>query len=396
MHQPFVTFEYAGKECGPRLKAGKYIGFIRYEGITIEILPKLFNVDQADEAFRHLLWWLHYCRNIRFPFTDLLSDAERVDDFPEALIGYFARDAYSLVTTQPYHQYEETTEVLPYLRGRLNTQEYIRESLSRGYWQQLVCDHEPFLYNNRLNQIIKYVTRRLSGLCRFPDTYRWLEKILFALDEVDDVPVNARDCDRIHLSRFYAEYEICLDMCRFFLADSYLNRQEAHQRHFCFLLPMEYVFEDFIAGVSQMHFSDRFIVQSQAKDWLTDQRVFQIRNDLLLTQRNTRKQMIVDTKYKRRDQSSNDAKQGISQTDLYQMVSYSLRRATDQVLLLYPCAYGKVPSPPARFTVSSDLLNIKALNLRAVEIDITGNSREEMIHQVKQQLNTAFMSQNTD
>jgi 5-methylcytosine-specific restriction enzyme subunit McrC len=108
-----------------------------------------------------------------------------------------------------------------------------------------------------------------------------LEKVLFTLDEVDDVPVTARDCDSIHLNRFYTEYEVCLDMCWFFLSDSYLSRQDAHQRHFCFLLPTDYVFENFVAGVTQQHLGSSFIIEPQAKGWLatdaqTNRSVFQI------------------------------------------------------------------------------------------------------------------------
>ncbi|WP_247236439.1 McrC family protein [Telluribacter sp. SYSU D00476] len=390
--QPFLSFEYAGKGQGPRLRAGKYIGFIQYEGVTIEILPKLFTEHQGEVAFRHLLWWLSYCKSIRFPFSSLISDSERIDDFPEALIGYFARYTFALVNSQPYQHYTETTETHYYLRGRLNTQQYINKSLSRGNWHELVCDHEPFMYNNRLNQIIKYVTQKLTHLCRLPETYKWLEKVLFTLDEVSDVPVTVRDCDSIQLNRFYHEYEVCLDLCRFFLSDHYLNRQQANQRHFCFLLPMDYVFEDFVTGVTQQFFSRDFKVQSQAKGWLTDQRVFQIRNDLLLTHKETKKKLIVDTKYKIRTEGSIDAKHGVSQTDLYQMVSYALRRETDQVLLLYPCRYGEAPVVPANFTVSSGLLNTLPLYFDAVNIEVTGPSREEMVQQVVKQLREWLIS----
>lgn len=402
--QPFLTFEYAGPNCGPRLRAGKHVGFVQYEGITIEILPKLFTVGQADVAFRHLLWWLSYCQRIRFPFTDLVSDSQPIEDFPEALIGYFARYVYDLVTTQPYHQYEEVTESLSFLRGRLNVTGYVAESLSRGLAHQLVCDYQPFLYNNRLNQIIKAVARRLGHLCRFSDTHRWLEKVLFTLDEVDDLPVTVRDCDSIHLNRFYHEYEVALDMCRFFLSDSYLSRQDAHQRHFCFLLPMDLIFEDFVAGVCGQHLSAGFKVQTQAPGWLarnaaSGQSVFQIRNDMLLTHRESRQRIVVDTKYKRRDKAPSDAKQGISQTDLYQMVSYALRRDTRQVVLLYPCAYCREPQPDAHFTVESGLLApqilqpLQPLHFRAVDLSVTGHSKAAMIERVIGQITNAFNQQ---
>lgn len=389
--QPFLSFEYAGSNCGPRLRADKYVGFVQYGGVTIELVPKLFQPEQGGIAFRHLLWWLHYCRNIRFPFTDLLSGSETIDDFPEALIGYFVRYTFDLVSTQPYHRYEETTETMNFLRGQLNTSAYIRESVSRGSFHQLVCDHEPFVYDNRLNQIIKYVARKLIGLCRFHDTRRRLEQILFALDEVSDIPATAQDCDTLPLNRFYQQYESCLSMCRFFLEDTYLNQQEDQQSHFCFLLPMDYVFEDFITGVTESYFSDKLHIEPQKSGcYLTDQQAFRIRNDMMLTNRESHHKLIVDTKYKLRPKADSDSKQGVSQSDLYQMISYSLRRDTNQVLLIYPNIHGRERTKSAYFSVSSPLLNTNPLHCRAANIEVTGSDRQTMVEKVQNQLTEAF------
>lgn len=390
-NQPFLSFDYAGPKCGPRLRASKYVGFIQYDGITIELVPKLFEADQSSIAFRHLLWWLSYCRNIKFPFTELLTGSETIEDFPEALIGYFARFTYNLISTQPYHRYEEHTETMAFLRGRLNTSAYVQQSLSQGLFHQLVCDHEPFVYDNRLNQIIKFVARKLSGLCRFTDTYRLLERILFQLDEVSDVPVTVQDCDKIQFHRFYQDYDLCLQMCRFFLEDDYLSPKTDQHRHLCFLLPMDYVFEDFIAGITERYFTNRFKIQAQkAGCYLTDQKAFLIKNDLLLTDHHTGQKLVIDTKYKVRSVKPDDNKKGISQADLYQMVSYALRRETDQVLLLYPKAFGQTLSNDACFTVSSSLLSKNPLHIRSKDIDITGMSHQVMVNNVIGQLEQSF------
>ena len=395
--QPFLEFGYDPNGGQVTIKAGKYVGFIQYEGLTIQIIPKLFNEDQADLAFRHLLWWMDYSQRVRFPFTDLLTGSEFISNFPEALIRYFARYTHQLVSTFPYHKYEEMTDTMPYLRGRLNTQAYINTSLSRGNWHQLVCDYEPFLFNNRLNQIIKFVARRLTYLCQQKDTHRDLDKIVFLLDEVDDLPYTAQDCDTVLVSRFFQEYEHCLDMCRFFLTDQYLNRKDDQQRHFCFLVPMDLIYEDFITGVVKTHLENRFKVESQAVDYLattqpTGNKVFKIKNDLLLTNKaSTSKAVtVVDTKYKIRSHNPSDKKAGISQPDLYQMVSYGLRRNSQDVLLLYPVANGQIPESTQEFTVTSVLMANQPIHIRAVDLIVTGESKQAIIDTLLPQLTAAF------
>ncbi len=393
--QPFLAFGYDPDKAQLTIKAGKYVGFIQYEGITIQLIPKLFNNEQADPAFQHLLWWMEHSQRVRFPFADLLTGSESISNFPEALIRYFARFAHQLVSTSPYHKYEELTDTMPYLRGRLNTQAYVNASLSRGNWHQLVCDYEPFLFNNRLNQIIKFVARRLTHLCQYPDTHRDLDKIVFLLDEVDDLPCTAQDCDTVRHSRFFQDYEHCLDMCRFFLTDQYLNRQDDHHRHFCFLVPMDVVYEDFIAGVVKTHMSNRFTVTAQAVNNLastqpTGAKVFRIKNDLLLTDKTSKAVTVVDTKYKVRRHEPADKKVGISQTDLYQMVSYGLRQNSQDVLLLYPVAHGKAPEPTQEFTVTSALMANQSIHIRAVDLTVTGASKEAILDTLLTQLTAAF------
>ncbi|QJD81625.1 McrC family protein [Spirosoma rhododendri] len=401
--QPFLKFERRkGRET---IKAGQYVGFIQYGGQTIQILPKVFKQGESDIALRHLLWWLDYSERVNFPFADLLSDSETIDNFPDALIRYFARFAHTLVNEQPYHQYQEVTETMTHLRGRLNIQGYVNNSLSRGNWHQLVCDYEPFQFNNRLNQIIKYVARQLTYLCRL-ETRRQLEQILFVLDEVDDCPCIAQDCDAVLLNRFFHQYEHCLDMCRFFLRHQYISQQDAQQRHFCFLVPMDRVYEDLIASVIKRTFTNQFTIKPQATDYLASRinsgdslnglhdKVFQIKNDLLLTSKKLGQkgeQLIVDMKYKiRQGNDEADKKAGVSQTDMYQMVSYALRRNTRQVLLLYPVRQGAEPTETVTFTVSSAMIGNEPIRIRAAELRITSDSRERMEAQLITDLESAF------
>lgn len=398
--QPFLQIGYDAQK-NPFLKAGKYVGFIQFEGRTIQIIPKIFEGQKPDKAFKHLLWWLSYCRKVEFPFTDLLSNLDAIEEFPEAIIRYFAQFTYQLVSEIPYHQYEEVTETNPFLKGRLNTQQYINTSLVRGNWHQMVCDYEPFVFNNRLNQIIKYVARSLSNVCRFSETHHLLEKLIFVLDEVDDLPATARDCDILHFNRYFEKYTMCVAMCRFFLSDCYISHPDTYQNHFCFLLPMDSIFEDFIVGVTETCLPKFVIASPQKKEWLAQKQdaktgewenVFQIKNDILLTpiREGIGKRLVIDTKYKVRKESIEEKKAGIAQSDMYQMVSYALRQNTTEVALIYPLYYGQEQTKQQTFRVSLPMLNAQPIHIQAVDVCITGETKSEMITRLTEQLTEIF------
>ena len=93
---------------------------------------------------------------------------------------------------------------------------------------------------------------------------------------------------------------------------------------------MEYIFEDFISGFLENKFSSDWNVEYQKSNMnlSTNPEAFRMQHDIFLTSRRDKtKKIIVDTKYKLRDSNfKEDKKKGISQADLYQMVSYALRK----------------------------------------------------------------------
>jgi 5-methylcytosine-specific restriction enzyme subunit McrC len=128
---------------------------------------------------------------------------------------------------------------------------------------------------------------------------------------------------------------------------------------------MEYIFEDFVFGfLSEKWLSVSFNSQSTCYLALNHgDQVFQIRNDIYIEDK-----LIIDTKYKIRDKKD-ELKEGVSQSDLYQMISYALRRNCTDVLLLYPFMKTAM-NTPGQFKIPSQML-VKQLNVLVKSLDIT-------------------------
>lgn len=368
--QAFFTFQRNNE-----LKAGQYVGFIQYKELSLSVYPKLFhNIDKENDIqfYRHLVYWLSYCRRINFPFNDVIADLDKVDDFPEALIYFFAKRTLPLLQSYPYHQFEVIEETMMDVKGRLLISRYFNESLATGNFHKLICEHEPLQFDNRLNRIIKSVARKLLQRCRFKETWYLLEQILFLLEDASDTPITALDCDKVKLNPIFSDYKECLDMCRFFLNNEQLQDLSGINDQFCFLLPMNYVFEDYICGFIEDKFKSQFKSLYQHGTWLTDQKVFRIQNDLVLKDHNDDLILIIDTKYKLR-QRAQDAKKGISQGDLYQMLAYAIRHSCRKVLLIYPKMHNSDSKIVIdKFTISSELIQ-KNISIFASDVLITSD-----------------------
>ncbi|WP_234567497.1 McrC family protein [Rhodohalobacter sp. 614A] len=334
--QQFLQFLHKTVE----IKSNKYVGVIHYEEQKINLLPKIFfnedrEYDQSDllAIQQHILWWLSYCRKIKFPNYQTSLDTEK-SDFFEVLIYLFAKYTRELLGHSIYQQYEEVWREVQYVRGRLDITRYVTENLSKARWHKVNCIYDPFVLDNRFNQIIKYVTSILINHTTNDDSKKYLREILFTLDDVSDEPATADECAAIQFNPAFAEFETVRDYCQLFLNHAVSFDYKNDLKLFAFLIPMEYLFEDFIYGFIEKEMDGVKAVPQSSSVYLDEDKTFFLRPDLILD--TGEKKIIADTKYKMVYQDPKDPKKGISQSDLYQVLAYAVRYKIDEILLLYP------------------------------------------------------------
>jgi 5-methylcytosine-specific restriction enzyme subunit McrC len=343
------------------LYARNYVGIVQYENIKIEIYPKLLKEKSNPKPKwqLNLMYWLSYCRKTRFPFSHVDISDLPADNFLELLIYIFANYTYEILSQQPFQSYQLIEEETPFLKGRLLFNSYIKNNVVTGQWQQFQCEHEPFIYDNLFNRIVKYVAKKLMLLSKNDFNIKKLETVLFLLDDVSDSYLTVQDCNKVILGPLFNDHQNILSLCKLYLSNRVIDIQDEKNKNFCFLIPMEYVFEDFIFGFINDKWPS-LNLKYQTQEWLTAGKEFWIRNDLYVENH-----LIIDTKYKIRDLDSN-SKGGVGQPDLYQMITYAIGRSCKNGLLLYPGTSEKKHS----FDVPSQLLH-EDINIQAKNIDIT-------------------------
>lgn len=340
-YQPFISFD------GATAKANNFVGFIKCNNDSLEIYPKIFqNIENPskDLMHRHLFYWFSYCNKIKFPFNQSYLDNFEIDHFPELIIYLMGKQINETVSTNPYSAYEKVEEALLTPRGRINFNRYTN-SLSYGKHQFIDCDYEPFVYDNKVNRIIKYCVRLLITQTSIAETQRILNEVINIFDEVEDEVCSIIELNQIRVSALYADYEDVMQCCRMILENQIYSYAEFEMKNWSLLFPMEYIFEDFISGFLKHHFSVDFKIELQKSDLYLhqDPKTFNLQHDILITNKRTNEKIIIDTKYKPRwDLKESDNKKGISQSDMYQMISYSYRRGTDKVILIYPNTSNKL------------------------------------------------------
>ena len=368
--QQFIQFLHKTKQ----LKSNKYVGVIHFEGQKINLLPKIFynsdveyNSGEVNAIQNHILWWLSYCRKIKFPNYQTSLGSQK-SDFFEILIYLFSKYTRELLSNAIYQQYEEINKELSFIKGRLNTTEYINQNISKGRWHKLNCTYDAFVFDNKFNRIIKYVTTLLFNVTSSSENKKYLREILFILDEVSDERASAEECASIEFNPMFGQFETVRDYCYLFLSNSISFDYKNDLKLFAFLLPMEYVFEDFIFG-----FIDKEIEEVNAKAQNTSKhldidKTFALKPDLLLEL--ATKNIIADTKYKIVYSDEKDPKKGISQSDLYQMLAYAVRFNIDEVILFYPNTIKGYQDKVSELVIEDELANGKKISIKSFQLPI--------------------------
>jgi len=333
--QRFLQFIHKSKE----IKSNKYVGVIHFEGQKINLLPKIFfdksskSDDDIQKIHLHILWWLSYCRKIKFPnYQTSLGGIK--SDFFEILIYLFSKYTNDLLSNSVYQQYQEITDELSFVKGRIDMPNYITQNLSKGRWQKLNCTFDSFIIDNSFNRIVKHVANLLFRVTKSADNKRHLREILFILDDVSDTVATAEDCLKIRFNPFFGVFETVKDYCYLFLKNSVSLDFKNELKLFAFLLPMEYLFEDFIFGFIEKEIENVHVVPQVRSTYLDRSNAFLLKPDLYFEVDGRR--IIADTKYKLIYSDLVDKKFGVSQNDLYQMLAYGVRFKVNELKLFYP------------------------------------------------------------
>lgn len=327
------------------INTSSFVGVIDIDDkLTIEIIPKIY--DSNDSAsLQNLFYMLSYSGQFNIPDKSLSSLEKYNGTFFEILIGMFADELLDKVQNSAHHEYIQDEDNTPYLRGKLMMSGHLKANgvLANKFYTRT----DEFTANNLLNQTLKFVSSGLYSITNEPSNKKRLRMCLALFDEVDDVRVTKRQAESIHLTRLNKRFENLLMLAKLFLGNQTLVAKSGRHESWTILIDMNVLFEEFIAKALErgLH-SSSYKVMSQGprakfvRNIDDDREVFTTKPDISILQ-NKDVVKIADTKYKKL--AEDDAKYGVSQSDLYQMFAYSRKYKTLDITLIYPKTNGVLP-----------------------------------------------------
>ena len=326
------------------LRARSVVGVLAADGCALEILPKIDVPEPAerkDAAIRRrLVHMLAVALDMRIDVGTITELDWQRDTLLEILIRVFSLKLTDAVRLGMPRRYVSREDDMRALRGSLDiTRQFTRHAVNPS---RLACRFDELSSDIALNRIMKAAVTKLSRIAQSQSNRRRLQELAFAYSEISDVTVSALRWDEVSIDRTNQRWAELLNLARFLLSDRFQTSTSGASAGFSLLFDMNVLFEEYVGRLIQRNLLGtglRAALQGGRLYCLTEEetgrKLFQTRPDILI-RRGSEVVAIIDTKWKRIASRADDAKRGVSQADVYQMMAYAKLYRCERQILLYP------------------------------------------------------------
>lgn len=328
------------------LRAAQVVGVVAAEGCSLEILPKIDFPEEFDDQKRsgrirkQLVHMLAVVLDMKISSGAVTDLGWQKENLLEILIGLFSRKLADLLRQGMPRRYVSYEDDLSALRGQLNITRQFTSLIAHP--QRLACRFDALSPDTALNQIMKAAISRLARISRSNENQRRLSELAFAYAEIGDVPIQALRWHELILDRTNERWSEVVNLARLLLGNRFQTTSGGKGRGFSLLFEMNTLFEEYISVMLRRALAGSSLsVTSQGgrlyclEDVENGTRRFMTKPDILIKQE-SRVELVLDTKWKRLSAQIDDPKQGVSQSDIYQMMAYGQIYQCPRLMLLYP------------------------------------------------------------
>ena len=310
---------------GKFIQARNYVGVLQTKsGLTIEILPKIADKNDAERSKAVFIKMLRTLKNFPFKSSNLASLKTQNLPLLEIFISMFLCELEALVKKGIKSDYVALEENLNFLKGKLNINEQIKRNSIHE--ERFYVGYSEFLSDIKINRIIKSTLKFLYKKSNFNKNQQKIREFLFMFDEVSTCDDYKNFFEKLIINRQVKHYEQTLLWCKIFLLGNSFTPHKGDDLAFALLFDMNALFESYVGNFIKKKFPDTALQHSE-KYLIENPKSFKLRPDIFLESK-----FIADTKWK-----IISSKDDISQADLYQLYAYGKKHPCDGKLhLIYP------------------------------------------------------------
>ena len=316
-----------------------YVGFVQINKTKLNIYPKISenNIDEESKelAFKALVNMLKESDYFKSNNIDFSMNLAKVKgDILELFISIFVDEFLKLYRKSIMRDYIQNDEPKIFIKGKIDFSETIKRNIliEKMHW----VNYDEFSQNTLINRILKTVILRLLGISKNQNNKKRLKIALNYLKDVDLIGITKDIWNKVVFNRLNKEYETIFNMAKLFFYNYYPKFHTGIENTYSFLIPVNELFEFYLLKQIKKCINDEYNIYYQkpikylAKD-TKNKNILQMRPDIVVENGDVR--VIIDAKYKN---PFLNEKENISNSDIYQMISYSIKYNVNDIYLIYP------------------------------------------------------------
>ena len=307
------------------IRFGSYVGVIQIGGLTIEILPKADNNENADKNLWQnvLLNMLKVCKHIQVESISETQLKKRYQSILDVYFELYLNEVERLVKKGMIKKYRKNQSNQKSLKGKLLFVQNIQQNLVHK--EHFYCEHQVYDKNHLLHQIL---FKGLLVLKTFVnDSFKdKLNRLLFEFQDFENINIQKKHFNKIIIDRKNNDYQKAIDIAKIIILNYSPSLNYGSDNLLTLLFDMNTLWEEYIFRILQKHKTDEIEVSFQNSDKFWENK--RIRPDIVL--KTKAETFVIDTKWKiiKANNPSDD--------DLKQMFVYNLHWKAEKTLLLYP------------------------------------------------------------
>lgn len=307
------------------IRFGSYVGVIQIGGLTIEILPKADNNENADKNLWQnvLLNMLKICKKIQVESISETQLKKRYHSILDVYFELYLNEIERLVKKGLIKKYRKNQSNQNALKGKLLFAQNIQKNVVHK--EHFYCEHQVYDKNHLLHQILYKGLLVLKTFVN--DSLKdKLNRLLFEFQDIENINIQKKHFDKVIIDRKNHDYQKAIDIAKIIILNYSPSLNYGNENLLTLLFDMNALWEEYIFRILQKHKTDEIEVSFQNSDKFWENK--RIRPDIVLKTKD--ETFVIDTKWKIIEANNP------SDDDLKQMFVYNLHWKAEKTLLLYP------------------------------------------------------------
>lgn len=350
---------------GNALRLKNYVGTITTkENVTIEILPKIYGVENNIEESKNILFKMLKTLK-KSPFKKLNKTNIRNSRFHilEIFISMFLEELSELIKKGLKSEYISYENNENFLKGKIKLNEQLRKNILNK--ERFYLEFDEYTSNRVENKLIKTTLKKLYSFSKSSKNKQRIREYLFVFKEVDISKNIDLDFKKCKLDKSTIYYEQILNWCKIFLSNKSFNPYKGEDTAYAILFDMNLLFESYVASYFKKKFKNLNIkTQDSRYTLLENPKIFRLKPDIVIEDK-----IILDTKWKLINK--NEKNLNISQSDMYQMYAYAKKYKLNNIFLIYPKSINFESSQESYFIYEDEIkLKVLCFDCKNFSIDV--------------------------